>query len=95
MSKKKYKEYLKKFKNPSEKIPWDIYIKIITQEYGAVESKRSHSGGSKRSFTIGDNIVFVLHEPHGKKDKYVGKWDHHNVLDLFKRNGLINDEKQK
>jgi hypothetical protein len=92
MSKKDYKRYVKKFNNRSAKIPWKYYRKIIEEEYNAVESERSHSAGSKRSFTIGDNIVFVLHKPHGKKDDYVGKYDHHNVLDLLKSRGLLKDE---
>ena len=91
MSKKDYKRYAKEFNNRSAKIPWEYYRKIIEIEYGAVETTRSHSGGSKRSFTIGKNIVFVLHKPHGKND-CVGKWDHHNVLDLLKSKGLLKDE---
>ena len=87
----KYDQYLGQFKNRSAKIPWKIYRKILENEYGAVETKRSHSGGSKRTFVIGENLVFSLHKPHGKNDP-VGKWDHHNVLNLFEQNGLIEDE---
>ncbi len=94
MSKKEYNQYLKEFKNRSAKIPWRIYKKIIEKEYGAVECKRSHTAGTKRSFTIGDKIVFVIHGPH-RKDDYVGKHDHHNVLDLLKLNGLIEDKEEK
>ena len=93
MSKKIYKRYLKEFRKPSARIPWEIYREIIEDEYGAVEQKRSHTAGSKRSFTIGDDIVFVIHEPH-KKDGYVGKWDHHNVLHLLKSKGLLQDEEE-
>ena len=67
MSKKDYKRYLKEFTNRSARIPWKPYRRIIEEEYGAVEVKRSHSAGSKRAFTIGDEIVFVLHKPHKKK----------------------------
>jgi len=94
MSKKEYKQYLKEFKKRSAKIPWRIYKKIIEKEYGAIESKRSHTAGTKRSFTIGDGKVFVIHEPH-RKDDYVGKYDHHNVLYLLKVNGLIKDEEEE
>jgi len=94
MSKKEYKQYLKEFKKRSAKIPWRIYKKIIEKEYGAIEGKRSHTAGSKRSFTIGDKIVFVIHEPH-RKDDYVGKYDHHNILDLLRLNGLMENEEEK
>jgi len=93
MPKKEYKKYSKEFSNRSAKIPWKYYRKIIEDEYGAEEQKRSHSGGSKRSYMIGD-FVFVVHEPH-KKDEPVGKWDHHNILDLFKRKGLIKNEDER
>lgn len=92
MSKKKYKKYQEEFKKRNAKIPWNIYKKIIENDYGAVEQKRSHSGGSKRSYTIDDQIIFVIHEPH-KKDGNVGKWDHQNVYDQLKLHGLIKDEK--
>jgi hypothetical protein len=94
MSKKEYKQYLKEFKKRSAKIPWRIYKKIIEKEYGAIEGKRSHTAGSKRSFMIGDKIVFVIHEPH-RKDDYVGKYDHHNILDLLRLNGLMENEEEK
>ena len=95
MSKKNYKWYSEEFKNPSAKIPFNIYVKIIEKEYRAIEGKRSHSGGSKRSYTItvgNRKLVFVIHEPH-KKDKngYVGKLDHHNVLRILTLLGLIED----
>jgi len=91
MSKKRYKQYLGEFTKRSAKIPYDYYIKVIEDEYGAVEAKRSHTAGSKRSFTIttGDTTsTFVIHEPHDK-DGYVGKWDHQNILDIFILHGLI------
>jgi hypothetical protein len=43
---------------------------------------------------IGDKIVFVIHEPH-RKDDYVGKYDHHNILDLLRLNGLMENEEEK
>ncbi len=94
MSKEEYKRYLKEFKNRSAKIPWRIYRKIIEKEYGAIEGKRSHTAGTKRSFTIGDEVPFVIHEPH-KKDGCVSKWDHHNVLDWLKLRGLIKNRGEK
>lgn len=97
MPKKKEKNILDEFINPSAKIPYDNYVRIITKVYGAIEGKRSHSGGSKRSFTItvGDETkTFVLHERHSKKD-YVGKWDHHNVLYILKSLGLVKDREEK
>ena len=89
MSKKPYNKYRNEFTDRSAKIPWKYY-KAILEEYGATERKRSHSGGSKRSFVLG-NSVFVIHKPH-IKDQPVGKWDHHNVLELLYSQGLIQDE---
>lgn len=97
MSKKEYNQYLKEFKDRSAKIPWKIYKKIIEKEYGAVEGKRSHAAGTKRSFTItvGEKTVpFVIHAPH-KKDDYVGKYDHHNVLYILESLGLIRYKEKK
>lgn len=88
MSKKIYNAYKEQFLNRSAKIPYPIYKKILIEEFNAEEQPKSHSGGSKRTFTIGDNIVFVIHEPHKKGDP-VGKWDHHNILDQLKINGKI------
>ena len=96
MSKRKDKEKQEEFLSPNAKILYDAYVKIIT-EYGAIEGERSHSGGSKRSFTItvGDQTIpFVIHEPHRKKG-YVGRWDHQNVLYIFKYLGLIKDKEAK
>lgn len=96
MPKRKDKEKQAEFTDPSAEIPYDDYIKII-KGYGAIEGKRSHSGGSKRSFTItvGDETIpFVIHEPHSKKD-YVGKWDHKNILYIFKYLGLIKDKEEE
>ncbi len=90
---KKYDQYVEDFRNRSAKIPWNFYLKILRIEFGAKEAKRSHAGGSKRAYSIGDS-VFVLHKPHGKNDP-VGKWDHHNVLDLLEKEGLVKDEKEQ
>jgi hypothetical protein len=91
--KKKYEEYLKEFKSKrTAQIPYDIYVKILHDEFNAEEGKRSHSSGSKRAFKIG-NSVFVIHEPH-KKGNNVGKWDHQNIYDLLKRTGALKDENE-
>lgn len=99
MSKKKYKQYVEEFNDPSAKIPYPIYVKILKNEFSAVEGKRSHTAGSKRSFTItvGDRTIpFVIHEPHRKdKDGYVGKWDHHNVLYILELLGLITIKRKR
>ena len=93
MSKKEYEHYLKEFKSKrTAQIPYDIYVKILKKEFSAEEGKRSQSGGSKRSFKIG-NIVFVLHEPH-RRGECVGKWDHQNVYDQLKLHGVLADEKE-
>ncbi len=89
---KKYDHYLEDFRNRSAKIPWKFYVKILKTEFGVEEEKRSHSGGSKRAYSVGDS-VFVLHKPHGKDDP-VGKYDHHNVLGLLAKEGLVKDEQE-
>lgn len=92
--KRKYEYWLKEFRTKrTAQIPYDIYVKILCNEFKAVECKRSHSGGSKRSFCIG-KLVFVIHEPH-KRGENVGKWDHQNIYDLLKSNGILKDEKEK
>lgn len=89
LSKRRYRQYVKDFKNRSAKIPWNYYVKILTNEYGAVQQKTSQSAGSRRTFVIEEkNIVFSLDEPHGK-ELFVDKWGHHKVLELFARNGLV------
>ncbi len=94
MLKKEYKRYLKEFTNRSARIPYRIYKKILENEYAAVEGKRSHSAGTKRSFTIGDEVPFVIHKPHNK-DGDVSKWDHHNVLTWLELRGLIKNKGEK
>ena len=94
MSKRKYEEYLKEFKTKrTAQIPYDIYVKILKREFGAEEGKRSHSGGSKRSFLIRPNIVFVIHEPH-KSGECVSKWDHQNVYDQLRLHGVLKNEEE-
>jgi hypothetical protein len=43
MTKKNYKWYSEEFKNPSAKIPFNTYVKIIEQNYGLpLEIERSY-----------------------------------------------------
>lgn len=85
MPNKDYIKYRDEFTNPNARIPYDYYRKILLEDYGVVERKKS--GGSARPFIV-NGIPFVIHEPH-KRDIPVGKWDHKNVLDILKRVGKL------
>jgi len=67
--------YRENIRNFSIKIPWDVFVKILTSYYGCeMESKP----GSKRVF-IKDEIRVTAHEPHGR-EKFVSKQDRKRVI---------------
>jgi hypothetical protein len=87
MPKKEYIIYKEDFTNPSARIPYRYYVKILTEVYGVIEKKRAKTGGAARAFAV-DGIRFVIHEPH-KSDLPVSKFYHHKVLGILKAVGKI------
>jgi hypothetical protein len=67
--------YIKNIRNFGVRIPWDIFVKILTTHYGCeMESKP----GSKRVF-IKDEIRVTADEPHGR-ERFVSKQDRKRVI---------------
>ena len=76
MSKKnKIEYYIQNFKKYNIKIPWKIFVKIMTSHYGCDMVKKK---GSARLFIRG-NIRITAHEPHGRDDN-VSKLDRQRVI---------------
>lgn len=90
MARKKKREfYRKNFANLSIKIPWPYFKDILIKDFGfEMESKR----GSIRVFVKGD-IRFTVHEPHGKGDPVVSKWDRKKAIQALDALGLLDEEK--
>jgi hypothetical protein len=76
--------YIENIRNFSIKIPWDVFVKILTSCYGC---EMESNPGSARVFVKGE-IRFTAHAPHGR-EKFVSKPDREraikyliNVVDL-------------
>jgi hypothetical protein len=67
--------YIENFSDYSVKIPWNIFVKILTKHYGC---KMKNKSGSARLFICGE-IRVTAHEPHGR-EKYVSKKDRERAI---------------
>lgn len=73
--KRKIDYYIQNLKNYSVKIPWDVFVEILTSHYGCqMEKKR----GAARVFIKGD-IRVTAHQPHNRDD-FVSKPDRQRVI---------------
>jgi len=67
--------YIENIRNFGVKIPWDIFVRILTDYYGC---EMENKPGSKRVF-IKDAIRVTADEPHGR-ERFVSKLDRKRVI---------------
>ncbi len=92
MSKRRHERWLEKFLDPNARIPFDVWVKIVTEEFGAEPVPTSHSDGSKHGFII-EGIPFTVDKPHGRED-FVGRWYHRNFLRIATQLGMQHEEQE-
>ena len=83
--KKDAQYYYENFKDFSVKIPWDCFVRILTE---MLEFEKTNQRGSSRLFEK-DDIKFTAHEPHGRGDKYVHKDDRRRAIIEIKKLGIL------
>jgi len=88
-NKEKRDFYRENFANLSVKIPWKEFVNILIKDFDFEMEPKS---GSARVF-VKEDIRFSAHEPHGKGDLIVSKWDRKRAKEALITLGLLDEKK--
>jgi hypothetical protein len=82
----KFEKLIERFLTVPKDFTWDEMVAVLAH-FGYSRMKTGKTGGSRRKFVNGNNVVISLHEPH--PDPRVKEYAIKQVIETLKQQGDI------